>query len=81
MAETHCRGCGVEFDAAFTHRDGHGPDCPGCHLCFDCAWPDCPVCGDETGVELNRVEGKVKPPGFGAVPWPESVIGGSDGNG
>lgn len=28
------------------HRPNLGePDCPGCHLCFDCAVPTCEVCG------------------------------------
>ena len=68
-AETHCRGCGAEFDDPFACHGDTGPDCPGCHLCFDCAWPDCPVCGDAEGVRLNREQGKVKPPGFGEKPW------------
>ena len=64
MRETNCRNCGAEFGIG-----DRGTDCPGCHLCFDCAWPDCAVCGDPEGVRLNAAEGKVKPVGLGAVTW------------
>lgn len=43
--EERCRKCGVEFEYPEVARD-IGPDCSGCHLCYDCADNKCPVCGD-----------------------------------
>lgn len=52
-AERFCRRCGDEF---FPERGE--PDCPECHLCFECATPACKTCGgseEEVKTEHARI--------------------------
>lgn len=38
MTYEPCVGCGETWMVDW------GPDCPECHLCFDCATPACSIC-------------------------------------